>query len=60
MAIRRHKISIVGAGFTGSTTAFYVAQKQLGDIVLVDIPQLEDPTKGKALDMQEAGPVSRF
>lgn len=60
MAIRRHKISIVGAGFTGSTTAFLLAQKQLGDIVLVDIPQLEDPTKGKALDMLESGPVLGF
>ncbi|TDL34337.1 malate dehydrogenase [Jeotgalibacillus sp. S-D1] len=57
MGFKRNKISIVGAGFTGATTALFLAQKELGDIVLVDIPQNEDPTKGKALDMLEAGPV---
>lgn len=60
MAIRRNKITIVGAGFTGATTALMLAQKELGDIVLVDIPELENPTKGKALDMLEAGPVQMF
>ncbi|ALS26905.1 malate dehydrogenase [Paenibacillus cisolokensis] len=57
MAIKRKKITIVGAGFTGATTALMLAQKELGDIVLVDIPQLENPTKGKALDMLESTPV---
>lgn len=57
MAFVRRKISVVGAGFTGATTALMLAQKELGDIVLVDIPQLENPTKGKALDMFEATPV---
>ena len=37
-----------------------LAQKELGDVVLVDIPQLENPTKGKALDMLEASPVQGF
>ena len=37
MAITRKKISIVGARFTGATTAFMIAQKELGDVVLVDI-----------------------
>jgi malate dehydrogenase len=60
MTIRRKKISIVGAGFTGATTALMLAQKELGDIVLVDIPQAEGPTKGKALDMAQAGPVQGF
>jgi malate dehydrogenase len=60
MAIRRNKISIVGAGFTGATTALMLAQKELGDVVLIDIPQLENPTKGKALDMLEASPVQGF
>ncbi|RRJ64710.1 malate dehydrogenase [Paenibacillus oralis] len=60
MAIQRKKITVVGAGFTGATTAFMLAQKELGDVVLVDIPQLESPTKGKALDMLEAGPVLGF
>lgn len=57
MAIRRKKITVVGAGFTGATTALMLAQKELGDVVLVDIAQLENPTKGKALDMLEATPV---
>jgi malate dehydrogenase len=60
MAIRRNKITVVGAGFTGATTALMLAQKELGDVVLLDIPQLENPTKGKALDMFEASPVQGF
>jgi len=60
MAIKRNKISVIGSGFTGATTALMMAQKELGDVVLVDIPDMEDPTKGKALDMLEAGPVQGF
>ncbi|MGG1615603.1 malate dehydrogenase [Paenibacillus sp. NRS-1781] len=60
MTIQRKKISIVGAGFTGATTALLLAQKELGDIVLIDIPQLENPTKGKALDILEASPIQGF
>lgn len=60
MANRRNKISVIGAGFTGATTAFIAGQKELGDVVLVDIPDMEDPTKGKALDMLEASPVQGF
>ncbi|WP_144510942.1 malate dehydrogenase [Bacillus sp. FJAT-22090] len=60
MTLKRNKISVIGGGFTGATTAFLLAQKELGDIVLVDIPQVENPTKGKALDMAEAGPVLGF
>lgn len=57
MTLQRKKISVIGAGFTGATTAFMLAQKELGDIVLVDIPDKEQPTKGKALDMMESTPV---
>src|SRR5699024_9956457 len=57
MAIKRRKISVIGSGFTGATTALLLAQKELGDVVLVDITDMEDPTKGKALDMFEASPV---
>ncbi|MGW8956449.1 malate dehydrogenase [Paenibacillus sp. NPDC055715] len=60
MTIQRKKISIVGAGFTGATTALLLAQKELGDIVLIDIPQLENPTKGKALDILEANSAQGF
>lgn len=56
----RKKISIIGGGFTGATTAFLLAQKELGDIVLLDIPKMENPTKGKALDMFEASPIQGF
>ena len=60
MGIKRKKIAIIGSGFTGATTALMVAQKELGDVVLVDIPNMENPTKGKALDMLEASPVQGF
>lgn len=60
MPLNRKKISVIGGGFTGATTAFLTAQKELGDVVLVDIPNMENPTKGKALDMLEAGPVQGF
>ncbi|MFT8321130.1 MAG: malate dehydrogenase [Bacillus sp. (in: firmicutes)] len=60
MAIKRKKISVIGSGYTGATTSFLLAQKELGDVVLVDIPQMENPTKGKALDMLEASPIQRF
>ncbi|MCA1021879.1 malate dehydrogenase [Halobacillus litoralis] len=60
MSIQRRKISVIGAGFTGATTALMLAQKELGDVVLVDVPDMEDPTKGKALDMLEASPVQGF
>jgi malate dehydrogenase len=60
MAFKRKKVSVIGGGFTGATTAFLLAQQELADVVLVDIPQLENPTKGKALDMLEASPVQGF
>ncbi|OES44160.1 malate dehydrogenase [Domibacillus iocasae] len=56
----RKKVSVIGGGFTGATTAFLLAQKELADVVLVDIPQADGPTKGKALDMLEASPVQGF
>ncbi len=60
MALKRKKISVIGGGFTGATAAFLAAQKELGDVVLVDIPSAENPTKGKALDMWEAAPVQGY
>lgn len=60
MVLKRKKITVIGAGFTGATTAFLAAQKELGDVVLVDIPQVENPTKGKALDMWEAAPIQGY
>ncbi|WP_096269661.1 malate dehydrogenase [Paucisalibacillus globulus] len=60
MGNKRKKISVIGSGFTGATTALMLAQKELGNVVLVDIPSMENPTKGKALDMLEASPVQGF
>lgn len=60
MAFKRKKIAVIGAGFTGATAALMMAQKELGDVVLVDIPSQTNQTKGKALDMLEASPVQGF
>ena len=54
----RRKISIIGAGFVGATAAHWAAEKELGDVVLVDI--LEGIPQGKALDLFEAAPVEGF
>lgn len=51
----KYKVSIIGAGMTGSTTAHWLAERELADIVLVDI--VEGMPQGKALDLQEALPV---
>ncbi len=58
--MRRAKISIIGAGNVGATTAHWCAAAELGDIVLVDIPQTEDMPKGKALDLLQSSPVMGF
>lgn len=56
----RRKVSIIGAGNTGSTLAFVLAQKELADIVMIDRPQSEGFVKGKALDILESGPIFGF
>jgi malate dehydrogenase len=58
--MRRAKITIIGAGNVGATTAHWCAAQELGDIVLLDIPQTEGMPKGKALDLRQAGPVMGF
>lgn len=58
MLHKRKKITVVGAGFVGSTCAHWAAAKELGDVVLVDIN--EGAAKGKALDLFEASPVEGF
>ena len=60
MTLQRKKIAVIGSGFTGATAAFLAAQKELGDVVLVDIPAQENPAKGKALDMWETAPIQGF
>ncbi|MFA0753562.1 MAG: hypothetical protein IMHGJWDQ_001339 [Candidatus Fervidibacter sp.] len=54
----RPKIVIVGAGMVGSSAALKMAQKELGDIVLVDV--VEFVAEGKALDMAESSPLDGF
>jgi malate dehydrogenase len=51
----RNKVSIIGAGMTGATTAHWLAERELADLVLVDV--VEGLPQGKALDLQEALPV---
>jgi len=58
--MRRAKITIVGAGNVGATTAHWCAAAELGDVVLLDVPQTENMPKGKALDLMQASPVMGF
>lgn len=58
--MRRAKISIIGAGNVGATCAHWCAAGELGDIVLLDIPQTEDMPKGKALDLMQSSPIMGF
>src|SRR3954471_455973 len=58
--MRRAKITIVGAGNVGATTAHWCAAAELGDIVLLDIPQAGDMPKGKGLDLLQASPIVGF
>lgn len=53
----RHKLSVIGAGNVGATLAQRLAEAELGDVVLVDIPQTEGMPAGKALDILQSGPV---
>ena len=55
---RRNKITVVGAGNVGATAAHWLASKELGDVVLVDI--IEGMPQGKALDLAQAAPVEGF
>jgi malate dehydrogenase len=55
--MRRAKICIVGAGNVGAATAQRCAAEELGDIVLLDVPQTGTMPQGKALDLWEASPI---
>ncbi len=52
------KITVVGAGNVGASAALYAAEKELGDVTLIDI--VEGVAKGKGLDLLEAGPVQGY
>lgn len=53
----RKKIALIGAGNIGGELAALIARKQLGDVVLFDIPQKENFAKGKALDLEQNGAI---
>lgn len=52
------KVTVVGAGFVGATTAQRIVEKEIADVVLIDI--VEGMPQGKALDMMESAPVEGF
>ncbi|MBH05955.1 MAG: malate dehydrogenase [Phycisphaeraceae bacterium] len=56
----RAKIAIIGGGNVGASCALWAASKELGDIVVLDIPQAEGLVKGKMLDLAQCGPIERF
>ena len=56
----RKKIALIGGGQIGQIQAMLVAQKELGDVVMLDIPDLESRVKGKALDLMEMAPHGNY
>lgn len=57
---KRAKITVIGGGNVGASCALWAASKQLGDIVVLDIPDAEDRVKGRMLDLAQCGPIERF
>ena len=54
----RKKVTVVGAGNVGANCALRIADKELADVVLVDV--VEGVPQGKALDMLQTGPVQGY
>ena len=52
----RKKIALIGGGQIGQILAMLASQKELGDVVILDIPAVENVVKGKALDLMEMAP----
>ena len=52
----RKKITLIGGGQIGGNLALLAAQKELGDLVIFDIPNAEGMVKGKALDLMQLRP----
>jgi malate dehydrogenase len=57
---KRAKIALIGAGQIGGTLALLAAQRELGDIVLHDVPMVEGMPKGKALDISQTRPIDGY
>jgi malate dehydrogenase len=53
----RKKVTVVGAGNVGATLVQRLAEMEICDVVVVDIPQTEGMPAGKALDLMESGPI---
>jgi malate dehydrogenase len=58
--VQRKKISVVGAGNIGGELAMLIARRELGDCVLLDIPEKADFARGKALDIMQTGALDGF
>jgi len=56
----RKKIALIGGGQIGQILAMLAAQKEMGDIVILDIPEYLNPVKGKALDLMEMAPHGNY
>ncbi|OGD11275.1 MAG: malate dehydrogenase [Candidatus Aminicenantes bacterium RBG_13_62_12] len=56
----RKKIALIGGGQIGQNLAMLAAMKELGDIVVLDIPDYVNPVKGKALDLMEMAPHGNY
>jgi len=57
---KRNKIAIIGAGNIGGELAMLAARRELGDVVLLDIPEKADFARGKALDIMQTGALDKF
>lgn len=56
----RKKIALIGGGQIGQVLAMVAAQKELGDVVIFDVAAVENPVKGKALDLMEMAPNGNY
>ena len=56
----RKKIALIGGGQIGQILAMLAAQKELGDIVVLDVPDYVNPVKGKVLDLMEMAPHGNY
>ena len=58
--LKRAKIAVIGGGNVGASCAMWAASKELGDVVVVDLPQVKDAVSGKMLDLAQCSPIERF
>ena len=58
--MKKNKITLIGGGQIGGNLALLCAQKELGDIVIYDIPNAEGMIKGKALDISQLCPLDGY